>query len=135
MANKTRFLRLGSLVSYVQAETDGDEIFIRYKKKKIAPAKSKFYKISNEPVQLNIEVPLEKSEKWVELELWEYDRLTPNDALGHFKLLVDQASDTFTAELIRKEDSGAKYVLHWEIIERLNVPIKKNGPASGKKKL
>ena len=135
MANKARFLRLGSLVSYVQAESDGDEIFIRYKKKKIAPAKSKFYKVSSEPVQINIEVPLEKSEKWVELELWEYDRLTPNDSLGHFKLLVDQASDTFTAELIRKKDSGAKYVLNWEIIERLNAPPKKNPLAPGKKKI
>jgi hypothetical protein len=118
----------------MQTERDGDEVFIQYKKKRIAPSDSKFYKVSSAPIEINIEVPLDKSEKWVELELWEYDRLTPNDSLGHFKLLVDQVSDTFTAELIRKKDSGAKYVLNWEIIERLNVKVKSTPATPGKKK-
>ena len=128
MTNKTRFLRLQSLVPYVQTEADGDEIFIRYKNKKVAPARSKFYKVSGHPVELNIEVQLQKDDQWVELELWEYDRLSPNDSLGHFRLLVDQASDNFTAELIRNKESAAKYVLNWEIIERLNTKLKSGSP-------
>lgn len=120
MVNKTKFLRLQSIIAYLQTERDGDEIFIKYKDKKVAPADTKFYKIAEAPVEINLEIELDQADKWVELELWDYDKFTPNDCLGHFKLLVDQASDNFTAELTRKEDSIARYVLNWEIIERLN---------------
>lgn len=128
MTNKTRFLRLQSIVPYVQTEKDGDEIFIKYKDKKIAPADEKYYKVTGEPITIDIEVPLQKADKWVELELWEFDHLSPNDSLGHFRLLVDQASDNFTAELIRNKESTAKYVLNWEIIERLNKKVSSPGP-------
>jgi hypothetical protein len=118
MAEKKRVLRLESIVAYRQTETDGDEIFIRYKDKKIAPAKAKFIKMSNDPVKLNVELEITNNEKWVELELWEYDHLTPNDSLGNFKLLVDELSENFTAELARNRDSDARYVLNWSVIER-----------------
>jgi len=124
MADKKRFLRLESIVSYLQTERDGDEIFIRYKGKKIAPAEGKFIKVSKEPVPLGIEIELGKDEKWVELELWDYDHFSPNDSLGQFKLLVDQTSDTFSAELVRHNDSDARYVLNWSVIDRIKPPRK-----------
>jgi hypothetical protein len=132
MTNKTRFLRLQSLVPYLQTEDDGDEVFIKYKNKKIAPADAKFYKVTTAPVQMNIEIELGKTDKWAELELWEYDHFSPNDSLGHFKLLVDQASNNFTAELIRKSDSSGKYALNWEIVERLNTKLKGTPPSRKK---
>jgi hypothetical protein len=119
-ANKKRFLRLESLVSYLQTESDGDEIFIKYKDEKVAPAEGKFIKMTKDPVPLDVEIELDKNEKWVELELWDYDHFSPNDSLGIFKLLVDQASDTFTAELVRNKDSDARYVLNWSVIDRIN---------------
>ncbi|MEO5602709.1 MAG: hypothetical protein ABIR06_17445 [Cyclobacteriaceae bacterium] len=124
MPNKKRYLLLKSIIPYLQNEKDGDELFIQYKDKKIAPAKSKFYKVTGDSIEINIEIPLGKTEKWVALELWEFDRLSPNDLLGHFKLLIDQSSDNFTAELIRQKESAAKYVLNWELIERLNKKVK-----------
>lgn len=120
MADKKRFLRLESIASFLQTESDGDEIFIKYKKKKVAPADGKFIKISKDPVPLGIEIELDKNEKWVELELWDYDRFSLNDSLGKFKLLVDQTSDNFTAELERTKDSVARYVLNWSVIDRIN---------------
>lgn len=119
MSNKTRFLRLDSLVAYLQSEADGDEIFIKYRNEKIAPREGKFIKMTHEPAPLNVELPLGDSETWVELELWDYDRFTPNDNLGKFRLLVDQVAENFTAELARNEDSGGKYVLNWSVIERM----------------
>lgn len=120
MSNKKRFLRLESIVSYVQTERDGDEIFIKYMDKKVAPAEGKFIKISKDPVPIDVEIELDKNEKWVELELWDYDHFSRNDSLGSFKLLVDQASDNFTAELVRNKDSEARYVLNWSVIDRIN---------------
>ena len=118
MAEKIRILRLESLVAYLQTERDGDEIFIKYKDEKVVPADGRFIKMAKDPVPLSVEIPLEKKEKWVELELWDYDRFSRNDSLGTFKLLVDQVSDNFTAELVRNKDSDARYVLNWSVVER-----------------
>jgi len=132
MAEKKRFLRLESIIAYRQTEKDGDEIFIRYKDEKIAPVDSKFIKMSKDPVALSVEIEIDKTEKWVELELWEFDHFSPNDSLGQFKLLVDQISENFTAELVRNKDSDARYVLNWSVIERINK--KKKASESGKQK-
>lgn len=120
-----------SLVSYLQAERDGDEIFLKYKDEKIAPAQGTFLRISKDPVPLDVEIELDKAQKWVELELWDYDHFSPNDSLGTFKLLVDQVSDNFTAELIREKDSDARYVLNWSIIERMK-PESRHSDTPGK---
>jgi hypothetical protein len=118
MSRKKRFLRLESLVAYLQTEADGDEIFIRYQDEKVVPANEKFIRMTKEPVRLDTEIELDQNEKWIELELWDYDHFTPNDSLGTFKLLVDQPAETFTAELVRSKDSTARYVLNWSLIER-----------------
>ena len=120
MADKKKFLRLESLVAYLQSESDGDEIFIRYNDEKIAPENAKFIKMPKEPVRLDIEIELDASQQWVELELWDYDRFTPNDNLGKFRLLVDQVGENFTAELVRDKTSDGRYVLNWAVVERMN---------------
>jgi hypothetical protein len=118
MTPKKKFLRLESLVAYRQSESDGDEIFIKYKDEKIAPKDAKFLRMAKDLVALNVEIELDSDQKWVELELWDYDRFSPNDILGKFKLLVDQVAETFTAELVREEASDGKYILNWSVIER-----------------
>lgn len=129
MAEKKRFLRLESLVSYLQDESDGDEIFIRYQGEKVAPAKDKYVKVSRDPVPLGVEIEIEKDQKWVELELWDYDRFSANDSLGTFRLLVDQPSENFSAELVRDKESDARYVLNWSVIERVKPAGKKSRPS------
>lgn len=126
MAQKMKFLRLESLVAYLQTESDGDEIFIKYKDEKIAPPDAKFIKMTKDPVPLNVEIELDEDQKWVELELWDYDRFTPNDNLGKFKLLVDEAAEGFTAELVRDKESEGRYVLNWSVVVRTNS--KKTNP-------
>ena len=91
MSEKKRFLRLDSLVAYVQTEADGDEIFIKYNDEVVAPVKSRFIRMTKEPASLNVEIELQESVKWAELELWDYDHLSPNDCLGKFRLFVEEA--------------------------------------------
>ena len=120
MTQKRRFLRLESLVAYLQTESDGDEIYIKFKGEKVVPADAKFIKMTKDPVPLNTEIELNQNEKWIDLELWDYDRFTSNDSLGKFTLLVDQAAESFAAELVRTKDSDARYVLNWSLIERMD---------------
>lgn len=121
---KKRYLRLESLVAFLQTEKDGDEIFIKYKGEKIAPADAKFIRMGKESARLNVEIELDEGQKWVELELWDYDRFTPNDHLGTFRLLADERGENFTAELLRGKESEGKYVLNWSLVERLAKPSK-----------
>jgi hypothetical protein len=118
MAEKKRFLRLDSIIAYMQTESDGDEIFIKHKGEKIVPEQGKFINMTSEPVPLEVEIPVDKNDHWVELELWDYDNFSPNDRLGRFKLLVDEVSDGFTAELQPEKNEVARYVLNWSVVER-----------------
>lgn len=117
MSEKTRFLRLDSIVAYMQTEIDGDEIFIKHNGEKVAPREGKFIKMAKEPAPLNVEIPV-ANDHWVELELWDYDTFSRNDSLGKFRLLADEVADGFTAELYTAKGSEARYVLHWSVIER-----------------
>ncbi len=120
MANKQKFLRLDSLVAFLQTEKDGDEIFIKHNGQKIVPDNAKFIRMTtNHPVALNVELPLDQEQQWVELELWDYDLFSANDHLGKFRLLVDEVAENFTAELQREKASEGKYVLNWSVVERL----------------
>lgn len=118
MAARTRFLRLESIIAYMQTEMDGDEIFIKHNGERIAPAEGKFIKMTREPAPLEVEIPVDEENNWVELELWDYDNFSPNDRLGKFRLLVDEVSDGFTAELQPEKDAIARYVLNWSVVER-----------------
>lgn len=120
MTLKKKFLRLESLVAYIQSENDGDEIFIKYNDKKVAPKHGRYIKMSLGPVPLDVEIELDSNQDWVELELWDYDLFSSNDNLGKFKLLVDEVSASFSAELLRDDPSGGKYVLNWSVVERLS---------------
>ncbi len=120
MADKKRFLRLDSIVAYMQSEMDGDEIFVKYNGEKVAPQKSRFIRLTNsEPAVLDVEIPLTSDDHWVELELWDYDHLSPNDRLGNFRLLADEVADGFSAELAPNKDAIARYVLNWSVVERV----------------
>lgn len=119
MNHKKRYLRLDSIVAYLQTEADGDEIFIKFKDEKVAPANAKFVRMKHqEPIALNAEIELTDSDHWVELELWDYDLLSPDDALGTFRFLVDEVGEDFSTELLRQNGSDARYVLNWSVEER-----------------
>ena len=119
MNQKKRYLRLDSIVAYMQTEDDGDEIFIKYNDEKVAPKDAKFVRtIHQQPVPLDVEIELSGENQWVELELWDYDLFSANDSLGTFRFLVDEVAEDFSSELLRGDGSEARYVLHWSVVER-----------------
>lgn len=125
MSSLKKFLQLEFLMAYLQTEEDGDEIFIKYNDQKIAPKDAKYFKTTKEPLPLNVEIELGNEQKWVVLELWDYDRFSPNDCLGKFKLLVDEVAEDFSTELHREKLSEGRYVLHWSVVQRTNNSSRK----------
>ena len=53
----------------------------------------------------------------VEIEIWDYDFLTPNDRLGKCRMIIDAQGGPFRTDL-NPENVGdqAKYTLEWEAL-------------------
>ena len=108
---------LTSITCHKPSEKDKDEIFIKYKGKKIWPVKGKFNKIdTNQTIPITVEI--KDPTIWVELELWEYDYLSKNDHLGYFNFKSQAYPGEYTAEMSAtdKFEGLAAYTLNWQVI-------------------
>jgi len=109
-------LKLKSITCYQPSEKDKDEIFLKFRGDKIWPEKSKFIRIdANETVHINLNI--NATTIWMEIELWEYDFLSKNDHLGDFALKSSNYAGQYTSELKVMDDfiDKVKYSLNWEI--------------------
>jgi hypothetical protein len=98
-------LTLTSILCEIPEETDKDEIYLKYKGKKIWPKDKKYYKIDvDEEADLNLEVNV-GDEEWIEIELWEFDLMKRNDHLGTFHIQNNGAEEKFTEMLTQNESN------------------------------
>lgn len=101
----------------MQEEGDGDEVYIKYKGKRIWPTVNKYETMNDGDVkEVNVEVADIAKDATVEIELWDYDILTENDRLGVFKMLINERGGTFITDLMDMPSDGAKYSLEWEVL-------------------
>lgn len=114
MANTPKFsLRLNLLHCYLQEESDGDELFIKYEGKRIWPVEKKYEKAKRGTIDVKLRIDDLDKHCNLRIELWDYDFFTPNDKLGVFKMQLNERGGPFTTDLTTK--SGAKYSLEWEV--------------------
>lgn len=113
-------LRLSSIICEIPEEDDKDEIYIKFRDKKIWPQKQKFVKVDvDESVLIGLSMPISKTGQ-LKLELWEYDLASKDDHLGTFHLHVESLEPGHFSELLIRDEQGAKrasYYLNWEIKE------------------
>ncbi|MEQ8927836.1 MAG: hypothetical protein RLO81_18615 [Fulvivirga sp.] len=114
MAETTYQLRLLKLHCYRQEESDGDEVFLKYKNEKIWPLNSKYESMKEGSQVVNVDIAGLISGTQMEIELWDYDLLTPNDKLGTFNMLINEKGGPFTTDLRTTNEEEAKYSLEWE---------------------
>ncbi len=114
MTHSPKFsLRLNKIHCYLQEESDGDELFIKYNGKRIWPSDSKFQKAKSGSIDVKVRIDDLDTQCELQLELWDYDFLTPNDKLGIFQMQLNERGGPFITDLSTK--SGAKYSLEWEV--------------------
>lgn len=107
-------VRLLSIKCIVNDEIDKDEIYLKYKGKKIWP-KNIYFQIDNGEEQ-EIDFLLEHQGQVLELELWDHDMLSPNDHLGTFVMNVAAQGGKYATDLnLTEKDSTASYTLTWEV--------------------
>ena len=107
-------LHIIGLNCYRQDESDGDEVFIKYKKERVWPLDSKYKKVTEGNHEVNFDIVSVTKGEIVALELWDYDLLTANDKLGVFSMLVNERGGPFTTDLSSSTGSS-KYSLEWEV--------------------
>ena len=114
---KKRKIRLNQVHCKLPDEIDKDEMYLKYKGKKIWPAGLIYYRVDTGDVA-PINVTLEVEEGWNEIELWDFDYLSRNDFLGVFKFMVDDEPGVYSNTMMLVEkNSTASYVLDWEILD------------------
>ena len=110
-------IKLKSITCHQPSETDKDEIFLKYQGKKIWPESSKFMRIdTNETLSINLTI--DATTIWMEIELWEYNYLSRNDLLGDFVFKSSNYAGEYTNDLKVTEEFiyKVKYSLLWELI-------------------
>ena len=112
-------IKLLSIHCTLNDEIDKDEIFLKYKGKKIWPAGSYKSINSGDKLKINKEF-IHNAKDDLVIELWDFDYLSRNDLLGTFLIKLDEedvASTYFTTMRLSKEGSTASYMLEWAIIK------------------
>jgi len=101
---------------YLSDEQDGDEVFLKYKGKRIWPEK-KYVNVKEGPTDLDINIEGITSREPIEIEIWDYDFWSPNDRLGKCRMTIDSRGGPFRTDLAaEKEGDQAKYTLEWEAV-------------------
>lgn len=108
-------IRLNHLICNTPNEDNKDEVFLKYKDKKIWPQKGKFMKMGVDD-SLEIGIAGNFPAGWVEIELWDYDYTRRNNHLGTFHLEVTgEPGHTGTILSVNEEVSEiADYTLNWQ---------------------
>lgn len=110
-------IKLKSITCSQPSETDKDEIYLRFRGDKLWPEKPKFMRIDTNET-LNINLIIDATSIWMEIELWEYDYMSRNDHLGDFVFKTSNYPGEYTSELkVGHEFTGkVEYSLLWEKI-------------------
>ncbi len=115
-ANTIYELRLLNLYCYRQDEADGDEVYLQYNENKIFPLDSKYIKMKEGEIKVGERINDIEKGTHINIELWDYDFLSPNDKLGEFLMLVNERGGPFKTDLKSVESEDAKYSLEWEVV-------------------
>ncbi len=107
-------IKLHNILCYLPDEST-DEIYLKYNGKKIWPKDYKYFSMKEESsAELKIETNVAKGAS-INIELWEYDDLSPDDKLGKFILEADKLGGPYTSDMIKEDKGKSKYGLSWEV--------------------
>jgi hypothetical protein len=102
---------------FYQTESDGDELFIKHKGKRIWPLKNKYRNVGKQPkISLAFVSEFQVDDQPLQFELWEYDNIFSSHQLGVFQIRPDpMPGGPFVTDMKLTSDIFAKYSLEWMI--------------------
>lgn len=102
---------------FVTDELGFDEVYLVWQGVKIWPENHLYKSVNKGRTNVNVTIRNLKPNTRVNLEVWDYDYLSPNDQLGTFPLYIDEPGGPYTTDIEpkAKNTAKAKYSLVWEI--------------------
>lgn len=117
MSDEKLTVRLKSLMCFVNDEDKFDDVYIKYKGKKIWPLNKKHEDVSVGRVELNIDIPDVTPNEEMVLEIWDYDLMSRNDLLGKTRMIADQPGGPYTVDMApNSEKDVARYSIEWQVL-------------------
>lgn len=115
---KTYTVLLTNLHCYLVEEHGFDDVYLKYKGKKIWPKEKKHAISMDTTTELNLPLKGLIEKQQIVIELWDWDLVSANDKLGTFTLLAEGAPGSFSTDMVqnKKETKKAKYTLNWEVL-------------------
>lgn len=115
---KTYTVLLTNLHCYMVEEQGSDDIYLKYKGKKIWPKGKKHVISMDTSTKLNLPLKELSDKQQLVIELWDWDLISANDKLGTFTLPVEGVPGSFSTDMVqnKKETRKAKYTLNWEVL-------------------
>ncbi len=115
---ETLSIKILHIHCYFYEEDDGDEVFLVINKKKVWPVKEKWYRMKAESLAVDHVIDGFKVNEKIDLEIWDYDYLSPNDYMGKISMLIDAPGGPYTTDMqLADPKQIARYSITWEIIK------------------
>ena len=109
-------LRIRKIHCFLSDELNLDEVFLKYKGKRIWPAKKKYEQLKIGEAEVDVRIEDIEPHSSVEIELWDYDTWSRNDLLGKFNMKLDEKGGPYSTDMVPLDTKTARYNLEWEIV-------------------
>ncbi|MBC6399674.1 MAG: hypothetical protein GDA51_11725 [Ekhidna sp.] len=110
-------IRINSVQCITPDEADKDEVYLKKDGHKIWPPGELYRRLDTGDME-KVSLDLEIEKGWNEIEIWDFDFISPNDKLGVFKFRVDESPGKHSTTMtLLEKNSTANYVLYWEILD------------------
>ncbi|MFY0626435.1 MAG: hypothetical protein JXR07_09080 [Reichenbachiella sp.] len=118
MGEENLTVRLKKLHCYQNNEERFDDIFIIHNGSQIWPVDKRHEDVPIGTIELMVNIPNVAANKEVVLEIWDHDKLSPNDLYGHATFVPDKSgSGPYTVDMKPLDDKElARYSIDWEVL-------------------
>ncbi len=116
-------IRINTIQCLTPDEIDKDEMFLKKDGHKIWPKEKLYHRVDIGDLK-EVGLTLNVEEGWNEIEVWDFDFVSPNDRLGVFKFMVDNTPGKYTTSMtLLEKNSTAIYKLYWEILDKMGASL------------
>ncbi len=120
MSEEKLTVRLKKLHCYQNNEERFDDIFLIYKGEQIWPTDKRHEDVPVGTMELMVDIPNVEAEKEMVVEIWDHDKISPNDLYGHARFVPDRpGGGPYTVDMKpATEEEVARFSIDWEVLDK-----------------
>ena len=118
MSEEKVTVRLKKLHCYQNNEERYDDIFLMYNGNQIWPKDKRHEDVPIGSMPLMVDIPNVTTGTELEIEIWDHDKLSPNDLYGHARFIPGKDTGIpYTVDMKpTSEEEVARFSIDWEVI-------------------